>query len=574
MIEKKFYEEAAGFPLIKDIEMTDYTQFYGFSENPFALSPDSQFFFSAESHTEALAALSYGITQRKGFVLILGESGVGKTTLINQIITIYRLCQTPFFGLIGKTTLNNRLLNTLGANVKIIFFPQSEMTFEQMLKDILLALDLPLRGGTKGTMLHELYNYLIRSLEIDENVVIIIDEAHNISLEAIEELRLLSNLETSKSKLLQIVIVGQPELKTKLRSEVIRQINQRIVVSAQISPITAEESMQYIDHRLKVAGSSSSEVFTDEALSLICRYAKGIPRAINILCNNALSVGYGLSEKQISPSTVRNVRRVKDILTPEKVQKLIFGMKRNLPRKISFALLFLVVLLSIIYFSKDSVRHVVNTQTLDYLMEKLAFKTKDDASIPEVKRHIVSEAVPNTTNPDIIQTSPKTPQTPVSLPLPESTAKTEITIKKVVEAKTGMNLSSLTLKYYNETNTTLMDYILEFNPDITNPDLILIDQKINIPEITESLLITKSSDGMFKVHLGTFSNRHEAARYIDGTDLTEKNVEVVPRKVSRTETWYRVLAGPFINRDEGLKVLGEMKQKGLLPSFRQRAKKE
>jgi general secretion pathway protein A len=554
--------------------MTDYTQFYGFSENPFDLSPDSKFFFSAESHREALAALSYGITQRRGFVLILGESGIGKTMLINQIITMYRLCQTPYFGLIGKAALNNRVLDTLGANVKIVYFPQSEIAFDQMLKEILFTLNLPLRESTKGTMLHELYHYLIGALERDENIVIIIDEAHNISLEAIEELRLLSNLETSKSKLLQIVIVGQPELKTKLRSEVIRQINQRIVVSAQIGPITAEESMKYIDYRLKVVGSSSSEVFTDEALSLICRHAKGIPRTINILCNNALSVGYGLSEKQISPSTVRKVRRVKDILTPEKVQKLTSGMKRNLPRKISFSLLLLVVLASVIYISKDYVRHMVNIQTLEHFMEQLSLKAKSDPSIPEVKRHTTPEAKPDTPNTDILQTSPITPQTSASLPPSSSQAKTEITIKKVVEAKTGMNLSSLTLKYYSETNTTLMDYILEFNPEITNPDLILIDQKIKIPEITESSLITKSSDGMFNVHLGTFSYAKEAARFIDDSGLKGKNVEVVPRKVSRKETWYRVSAGPFVNRDEGLKVLEEMKEKGLLPSFRQRAKKE
>jgi len=553
-----------------NIEMTDYIKFYGFSENPFDLSANSKFFFSSESHGEALAALSYGITRRKGFVLILGESGIGKTTLINQIITMYRLCQTPYFGLIGKTTLTNRILDTIGANVKIIYFPQSDIAFDQMLKEILFSLNLRLREGTKGTMLHELYNYLIRALERDENVVIILDEAQNISLEAIEELRLLSNLETSKSKLLQIVIVGQPELKTKLRSEVIRQINQRIVISAQISPITAEECIHYIDHRLNIVGSSASQVFTDEALSLICKYAKGIPRAINIICSNALSVGYHLAEKQISSSTVKKVRRAHDILTPEQVQKLVDRIKSNILRKVPVAVFILAAVMTGAYFISDPVRHFVNTQSFKTLMEQFAFKAKDDTP----KSHSGSEGAPETSKPDSIQSLPKTEQESPTLTPPESAAKTEITIKKVVEASTGMSLSSLTMKNYNETNATLIDHILELNPKITNPNLILIKQKIKLPEITEALLIKKSSDGMFHVHLATFPNTREAARYSEDKNLKEKNIEVVRRKVSQTETWYRVMAGPYASRDEALKFIEAIKQKGLLPSLKKTPNQE
>ncbi|MEN6318389.1 MAG: AAA family ATPase [Syntrophaceae bacterium] len=544
-----------------NIEMTDYIKFYGFSENPFDLSANSKFFFSSESHGEALAALSYGITQRKGFVLILGESGIGKTTLINQIKTMYRLCQTPYFGLIGKTTLTNRILDTIGANVKIIYFPRSDIAFDQMLKEILFSLNLRLREGTKGTMLHELYHYLISALERDENVVIILDEAQNISLEAIEELRLLSNLETSKSKLLQIVIVGQPELKGKLRAEVIRQINQRIVISAQISPITAEECIHYIDHRLSIIGSSSSEVFTDEALSLICKYAKGIPRAINIICSNALSVGCYLSEKQISSSTVKKVRRAHDILTPEQVQKLVDRIKRNLPRKVAVAVFILAVMLTGAYFISDPMRHFVNTHNFKTIMKQLAFKAKDDTT----QRHADSEVTPAIQKTETFQTPPDKKQDATTLPPPETTAKMESVAKTVVEARVGMNLSSLTLKYYNEKNETLMDYILELNPKITNPNLILIKQKIMLPEITESLLVKKSSDGMFHVHLATFPNTRDAARYIENNNLKEKNVEIVRRQVSQTQTWYRVLAGPYASRDEALKFIEAKKQNGLLP---------
>lgn len=541
--------------------MTEHLKFYGFSENPFDLSANSKFFFSSESHGEALAALSYGITQRKGFILILGESGIGKTTLINQIKTMYRLCQTPYFGLIGKTALTNRIFDTIGANVKIIHFPRSDIPFNQMLKEILFSLNLRLREGTKGTMLHELYHYLIKALERDENVVIILDEAQDISLEAIEELRLLSNLETSKSKLLQIVIVGQPELKSKLRSEVIRQINQRIVISARLSPITAEECIHYIEHRLNIVGSSASQVFTDEALSLICKYAKGIPRAINIICSNALFVGYHRAEKQISSSTVKKVRKAHDVLTPEQVQKLVDRIKSNIPRKVAVAVCILAAVMTGAYFISEPVRQFLNAQNFKTMIEQSAFKAKDDAS----QRHTDSEVTPDTQKTETLHGSPEIKHEYGTLPPSASAEKKVIVPKMVVEAKSGMNLSSLTLKYYNEKNETLMDAILELNPKITNPNLILIKQKIILPKITESLLVKKSSDGMFHVHLATFPNTREATRYIENNNLKEKNVEIVRRQVSQTQTWYRVLAGPYASRDEALKFIEEKKRNGLLP---------
>jgi type II secretory pathway predicted ATPase ExeA len=519
--------------------MTEYTQFYGFSENPFDILPDPKFFFSAESHSEALASLLYGINQRKGFILILGEAGIGKTTLIHHLI------------------------NILSAKVKIAFIPQSQIPYEQLLREILLKLEVPLRLEIKGSMLHELYYHLIRCLERDENVAIIIDEAHNISLDVIEEVRLLANLETSTSKLLQIVLVGQPELREKLRSEVIRQIKQRIVISCQISPLTEKESLKYIDHRLKIVGSSSSEVFTDRALSLICRYAKGTPLALNILCNNALFVGYGLSENKITASTVRKVRKEVDALSRERAQILISRIKRQLPRKIVYAFLTLTILVMVIFFGKEYEKLILNPQESKKLIERSVFKNK-------VKHHAVVEDVPITPSPEIMSSPPKISQTPVSSPTAISYSDTEIRVKKIVEVKAGANLSLLALKYYNESNTTLIDHILEFNPAITNPNLILVNQKIKIPEIKESLLIKPSSDGVFKIHLGTFLNNEDAIRYSHNIVLREKEIEIIPVKVSTTQTWYRVLAKPFFNRDEGLKVIKEMKQKELLPSFRRR----
>jgi general secretion pathway protein A len=539
----KGFTEAA---ITRCIEMTNYTKFYGFSANPFGITTDPKFFFSAESHKEALAALRYGIHERKGFILMLGEEGIGKTTLIHKLITMYHLSQSPFFQLISTDKLISNMHNNVGGKVKIVLFHHGQITFEKLLKEILVKLKLPLRSEIKGTMMHELYHYLIHSLELGENVVVIIDEAHDISLEAIEELRLLSNLETSKSKLLQIILVGKPELNTKLRAEVIRQIRQRIVVNYYINPLTQEESRHYINHRLSVAGSSSAHVFTDDALALICRCAKGIPRALNILCSNALSLGYNLSQRKISASIVKKVRKDKEMLTEERIRKLTVGINKNLLLKIfSYGFLLSVVLVAVMFFYGDYLQQFVNTKTLQYLREK--WITKNEVVTP-------APAPPETSQGRVV--------TPSTMSRPETGI-----IFKIIEVEKGTSLSSLALKYYKETNLTPMDYILEFNPKITNPDLILVNQKIKIPEITESLRIKQSSDGKYTIHMGTFPNSRHAARYIDEIDLERGKLEVVPRKVTPREIWYRVMAGPYADRDEALKAVEKMKQQGLLRSF-------
>jgi len=260
-----------------------YEQFYDFSEKPFSLTPDPKFLYLTPYHREALAAMLYGIKERKGFISITGEVGTGKTTLIYSF------------------------LKQCSEKVKTVFIFHTHITFEQLLENILHELGLPILEGGKSTHLRLLNEYLVQSLSRDENLAIIIDEAHNLSKEVMEELRMLSNLETPKSKLLQIVLVGQPELEAKLDSEDLRQLKQRIGIRRHISPLSREECVNYIEHRLNVVGSSTSRIFTPAAVSLICDYSKGTPRTINILCDNALLIGYGLSRKKLDVDIIREV---------------------------------------------------------------------------------------------------------------------------------------------------------------------------------------------------------------------------------------------------------------------------
>jgi general secretion pathway protein A len=275
----KTHQEGVNHP------MHEYTNFYGFSENPFEIAPDPRFFLLSENNREALASLNYGIKERKGFILISGMRGIGKTSLIRYV------------------------LNNLDKKVKGVIIDQPGIGIEKLLIEVFTNLGLPPSCENKTSLIQQLNAYLIQQLRCDENLAIFIDEAQNLSKETMEELRLLSNLETSTSKLLQIILVGQPEIKAKLDSKELRQFKQRIVLRSRIGRLTEEESRWYIDYRLRLAGSSSSKVFTPEAVSLIYRYSKGIPLSINIQCNKAFGIGYRLSKKRIDSSIVRRVNK-------------------------------------------------------------------------------------------------------------------------------------------------------------------------------------------------------------------------------------------------------------------------
>ena len=395
-----------------------------------------------------------------------------------------------------------------------------------------------------------------------------------LSKEVMEELRLLSNLETPKSKLLQIVLVGQPELEAKLNSEDLRQLKQRIGIRRQIRPLSLKESRQYIDHRLNLVGSSSSKVFTAEALSLICQYAQGIPRTINILCDNALLIGYSLLKKKIDAPIIQEVLKDMGILAreepvrprPEDDEK-----SRALPLRTIFYSAFAMLCLVLVIFLG-----------LEY-MKTTPEKPLPKASASESMIAPITEAAFEVTKESILEQTHSSENLPQPLFAKEgeflpfvkggkegfvpTEPKAEKKPKKIIAVKEGANLFSLCRKYYNQANTTLVDHILGFNPGITNPHLIRVDQEIEIPEITEASLIIESSDGTCKVYLGTFLRPDSVRQYKDEPALEGREIEVIPWMVSPRETWYRVMAGKFDNKDECLKVIRILKDKGLLPIF-------
>jgi len=261
-----------------------YKQFFGLRANPFNVNPDPRFLFLTQHAREALACLSYGIQTRKGFILLTGEVGTGKTTLLNKLL---------------------EWLRTQRVSTAFVFNPRLNVTefFDFVMGDFGIATE----AGDKGRALMRLNYWLLDRYRSGETAALIIDEAQNISSELLEEIRLLTNLETSTEKLLQIVLAGQPELERKLREPELRQLRQRITLRCRTHPLTAEETGQYITQRLRIAGSNGEPIFAPDAVEAIHRFSQGIPRVTNLLCEHTLINAF---VDQTRPVTAQMVEEV------------------------------------------------------------------------------------------------------------------------------------------------------------------------------------------------------------------------------------------------------------------------
>jgi general secretion pathway protein A len=261
-----------------------YKRFYGLTRSPFELSPDPSFFYPTRHHNEAFAVLNYCVLRRKGFVVVTGEVGTGKTLLLRCLLD----------------ALNRNKISSA-----FVYNPRLSVT--EFLAYVLNDLRVPFTNGTKGEMLSALNEFLLIRSRRGSTTVLVVDEAQLLTWELMEEIRLLTNLETSQYKLLQIVMVGQPELDRKIDSDELRQLKQRIGMRCRLEPLDLQDLKGYIQRRLQVAGanSRSATLFSDQAIEALLHYSRGIPRLVNTLCENSLISGYGQQAKQITPDIVR-----------------------------------------------------------------------------------------------------------------------------------------------------------------------------------------------------------------------------------------------------------------------------
>jgi len=514
-----------------------YNEFYGFSEDPFELTPNPRFLYLTRSHREALSSMTHAIKNRNGFISVTGEVGTGKTILIHS------------------------LLDNLGEKVKSVHIFHTTLTFNELLRTILGQLHLAVVKDDTADLLHQLTQYLAQVHSKDEMLLIIIDEAQDLPLGVMKDFQRLIPL---GSKGMKIVFVGQPGFEEKLESEGLEPLKQSIEIRRRIKGFSEDEAAKYIDHRLRLVGKSSSELFLPETISLICRYSRGNPRVINVLCENALLMGFRSSQKKIDTDTIRGA--IKNLEGPNP-RAGIFSPAAvlNTARAFPFGMAFL--------FRKSTLIITLSFLCLAVVIflayENLRPKPSDIRQIKSIQSKVDTPPSSRTPSRKTLPTPQKTLPSPQKTPplAPAATTGREYSLKKIVTVKKGETISRLAQEYYGMVNLTLIDLLLEFNPAVTNVNLILVDQEIKIPTITEALLIIQSPDHTYKIHAGTFENPDPARIYGDERALKGKSIETFPRKVSPRNTWHRVLIGKFDNKEEVLKMTFLLKEKGLLPAF-------
>lgn len=258
-----------------------YLEYYNLKSEPFSITPDPRFLFFSEKHQEAFNHLLFGIHQRKGFIELTGEVGAGKTTICRK------------------------LLEELGDKYKTALVLNPCLSAHQLLKTIVLEFGLRPRGIDRVAYLQVLNEFVLAEVNAGHDVVLIIDEAQDLSDELLEQVRLLSNLETDHQKLMQIILMGQPELRDKLAQPKLRQLRQRITVRYHLEPLTVEETGAYVRHRMATAGANGRPAFDEGAIKQVYKYSDGIPRLINAVCDKALLAGFVQQTDLIDKSVMK-----------------------------------------------------------------------------------------------------------------------------------------------------------------------------------------------------------------------------------------------------------------------------
>ena len=261
-----------------------YCDFFGFSEKPFTITPNPHFVFLSSIHREAFARLLYGVDSHAGFISLTGEVGTGKTTMLRTLLT---------------------QLDPEKYTSALIFNPC--MSGEQLLAGICREYGVEVNEKSRSGYLDALNYFLIEQNSGGRTVILVIDEAQNLEPEVLEQVRMISNLETERDKLIQIILAGQPELNTILRRYDLRQLNQRITVRCRLTPMRFDDTVQYINHRLKIAGSRIPDIFSPAAIKQIYRFSAGIPRLINVACEQALVMAWTRDIRSISPLVAKEV---------------------------------------------------------------------------------------------------------------------------------------------------------------------------------------------------------------------------------------------------------------------------
>jgi type II secretory pathway predicted ATPase ExeA len=571
-----------------------YTGYFGFREKPFGVTPDPRFFYTNPCYQEAYASLLYGIRERRGFVVLTGEIGTGKTTLLR------------------------RLMEHGEPNVRFVFVYNTTLTFEELLNFIGDELGLPTQEAGRLRKIQALNQFLMDELARGRTVVLLIDEAQNLGEEVLENLRLLSNLETASEKLLQIVLVGQPELESKLNRPELRQLKQRIAIQCRLERLDEEEVGPFINYRLGAVGYKGHQLFTPDAVEEIAYYSRGFPRLINILCDNALLIAYATSRKRVTGDIIAEVAgdlrfelRRGEPLTAVESQQLpsdvgsterpdTFPLWRAFDHKKAynknrrrFRIITAMLLLGIggIGFYAGQ----VNSSLLEGLKEKLGpwHKTlqgtigggigtsehresplRGDQPSSVDERHAASSGKDGPAPAAELSTVKARRETPDTHVTSEPTktndgeristtargGKEEVgTVGRVSEeaswrekpmvVQRGSTIAEIAANVYGAQRDLGLDLIKEHNIHIENLNRIGAGQRLWLPPLSRETLVRQQPDGSYRLILASFRTPQRAEQLAQLARLKSYDIVVTARPVSKNLRLHRVEINGLENSD-------------------------
>jgi general secretion pathway protein A len=543
-----------------------FTSYFSLREQPFHTTPDPRFFYANPGHTEAYASLLYGIRERKGCIALVGEAGTGKTTLLR------------------------RVMQELEPTVHTAFFYNTTLTFDELLDFVCRDFGLSVSGERRLEKIDALNQFLLARLEEGGTGVLIIDEAHNLTDDVLENLRLLSNFETSTQKLLQIVLVGQPELEKKLALPELRQLKQRISIYCQLDRLRSQAVGPFIDHRLRIAGCAREDLFTPEAIQRIAVYSDGIPRRINTLCDNALLLAYRADRQTVGEDIIEEVARglalsregprvVSEGAGQGKSVTVSMGEQgqgegtgavepagrggTTTPRHIleeapsvqatwfsrsgSRQLIWVSLgLLLALLLSIGSIRLLPRQPSADGAAPRVVessaplTQTRTDLSTQERASPLSDSSSPQAVQPQPMEDLTRAAADPALPPHATAVQADGRWMGQAVTIARGDTMSRIVFKMYGGYNVLALDLIKELNPRLEDFDHIAAGEQVWLPFLTRDTLLRQQADGSYHLIIGAFHSAGEAERAARTARRRGYVATITQRTMSETRLLYRV----------------------------------
>jgi general secretion pathway protein A len=487
-----------------------YNSYFGFSVSPFRVTPDPSLFYSNPVYEEAYANLRYGIEAKKGFIVITGEVGTGKTTLLRKLMT-----------------------HTSEGIIHTVYVFNTYLNFIELLQVIHHDLGLGQKEANKVKLLQELNDFLITQLKDGNIVSVLVDEAQNLSDEALEGLRLLSNLETDQEKLIQIVLMGQPELQARLDQPTLRQLKQRVALQCRLLPLRHEEVNGYIDFRLRAAGYMGKRLFHPDAYRQIAVASKGIPRLVNIICDNALLCAFGRSEKTISKDIINEVAgdlrltRQPEVIQTQSISRAIdTEPDANGPVGQAAAKLPQQKLKRLARFGLESCLVIVGLITVASFIDPRNFLVNAGRTLEIAKDNLNEWA--------LFMSHHQTPPAKAIAQVEVETKEQRVIIPQ------GSSIYKIATEAYGTKNGLGMDLIKEFNPGIKSLARVSAGRALLLPSLTPETLLRRQPDGSYRLMVAAFQSPIAADEYAQRLRNKGYQVSITARKVSEDVLLYRI----------------------------------